>query len=389
MDAHALGERIAKAREFLGLTQATVALRMGVARTTQVAIEQGRRPASVAELYRYAEVLGRPLDYFLGIGVWARTDIQPFFRRMSEALEPRGGRGRQVEVRSLLDFETLCRNLRELVELNGLPGVAFPHFPRPRHHSVLEADRMGVTVRAHLDIGPDVPIRDLRGRLEEAFGLSAFVIGKDTRLSAAGFYDPGIGASVALTERSVLRMRFTLAHALGYLLAERDEPFVDIHEANRKTPRETFAMSFAAAFLVPSQSLRERFSAVHREAGEVNDIAVLFLARTFGVSLTTLRARLIALRMASPAQLRKLDSAIQEVAGGAADASLATEPRWDPLPERYVFLAMRAWRKGLIERARLAQVLGTTEEGSGLKMLQYLASVRDAENEPGEAALFS
>ena len=59
----AVGDRIAKAREFLGLTQATVAERMALARTTQVAIEQGRRPVSVAELYRYAEILSRPLDY--------------------------------------------------------------------------------------------------------------------------------------------------------------------------------------------------------------------------------------------------------------------------------------------------------------------------------------
>ena len=55
-----IGQRIAKAREFLGLTQAVIAEKLGLARTTQVAIEQGRRPVSVAELYRYAEVLSRP-----------------------------------------------------------------------------------------------------------------------------------------------------------------------------------------------------------------------------------------------------------------------------------------------------------------------------------------
>src|SRR5262245_50375294 len=38
-----VGQRIAKAREFLGLTQAVIAEKLGLARTTQVAIEQGRR----------------------------------------------------------------------------------------------------------------------------------------------------------------------------------------------------------------------------------------------------------------------------------------------------------------------------------------------------------
>jgi transcriptional regulator with XRE-family HTH domain len=374
--AAAVGERIGRAREFLGLTQAAVAQKMGVARTTQVAIEQGRRPASVAELYRYADVLSRPLDYFLGVGVWAEADFQPHFRRMAGALDVRGS-SRDAEGRALVRFEELCRSYRELEELNGLPGSTLPRFPRPRHHSALEAERLAATVRAHLDIGPDVPIHDLRGRLEEAFGIRAFVLAEAGRLSAAGFDDPSVGACVALAERPVLRMRFTLAHALGRLLASPEEPFVDIHEANKRTPAENFATSFAAALLVPSQSLRERFSAVHREEGELNDIAVLFLARTFGVSLKALRGRLQALRLVSPRQLRKLDGAIREANAGGSDGSLGPEPRWDPFPERYVFLAMRAYRKGLLDRVRLAQLLGTTEEGTGFKVLQYLASVRD------------
>src|SRR6185436_14315357 len=82
-----VGQRIAKAREFLGLTQAVVADKLGLARTTQVAIEQGRRPVSVEELYRYAEVLSRPLDYFLGLGVWGKADFRPQFRLMAEKLD--------------------------------------------------------------------------------------------------------------------------------------------------------------------------------------------------------------------------------------------------------------------------------------------------------------
>ena len=83
----AVGQRIAKAREFLGLTQAVVAEKLGLARTTQVAIEQGRRPVSVAELYRYAEVLSRPVDYFLGLGVWGKADFRPHFRLMADKLD--------------------------------------------------------------------------------------------------------------------------------------------------------------------------------------------------------------------------------------------------------------------------------------------------------------
>ena len=92
----AVGQRIAKAREFLGLTQAVVAEKLGLARTTQVAIEQGRRPVSVAELYRYAEVLSRPLDYFLGLGVWGKADFRPALPPDGRAHRRGGDRARRA-----------------------------------------------------------------------------------------------------------------------------------------------------------------------------------------------------------------------------------------------------------------------------------------------------
>src|SRR5688572_3468028 len=138
-----VGQRIAKAREFLGLTQAVIAEKLGLARTTQVAIEQGRRPVSVAELYRYSEVLSRPLDYFLGLGVWGKADFRPQFRLMADRLDasasspprrpgrPKGPAEASPERLVLMRFEGLCRNYLELEEVNGLPRAAMPELPRP------------------------------------------------------------------------------------------------------------------------------------------------------------------------------------------------------------------------------------------------------------------
>ena len=106
----AVGQRIAKAREFLGLTQAVVAEKLGLARTTQVAIEQGRRPVSVAELYKYSEVLSRPLDYFLGLGRVGEG-------RLPAALPADGGE---------------ARRLRRRARRAGPAGPRAPPRPRPR-----------------------------------------------------------------------------------------------------------------------------------------------------------------------------------------------------------------------------------------------------------------
>ena len=293
----AVGQRIAKAREFLGLTQAVVAEKLGLARTTQVAIEQGRRPVSVAELYKYSEVLSRPLDYFLGLGVWGKADFRPHFRLMAEKLDasavgpprrpgrPKGAPEASPEKLLLMNFESLCRNYLELEETNGLPRTAMPELPVPRLFSVPEAEQLAATVRAHLDIGPDAPIRDLRVRLEDTFAIRVYVLPQRGRLSAGAFHHPAIGGSVLLSERSIPRMRFTLARALGHLLASREEAMVDLQDTKKKAPIETFSSAFAAALLMPSRGLRERFGAVHSEANEVSDIAILFLARTFGVTL--------------------------------------------------------------------------------------------------------
>jgi len=391
----AVGQRIAKAREFLGLTQAVVAEKLGLARTTQVAIEQGRRPVSVAELYRYAEVLSRPLDYFLGLGVWGKADFRPHFRLMAEKLDnaasgpprrpgrPKGAPEASPEKLLLMNFESLCRNYLELEETNGLPRTAMPELPVPRLFSVPEAEQLAATVRAHLDLGPDAPIRDLRVRLEDSFASRVYVLPQKGRLNAAAFHHPAIRGSVLLAERTIPRMRFTLARALGHLLANRDEAMVDLQEERKKSPTETFAAAFASALLMPARGLRERFGAVHSEANEVGDIAVLFLARTFGVTLKALRLRLEALKLATPATLRRIDEAVQEAGSAArpleADApqELPDQPRWEMLSERYVFLAMRAYRKELISRARLAECLGTTENDTALRLLRYVASVTE------------
>ena len=130
---------------------------------------------------------------------------------------------------------------------------------------------------------------------------------------------------------------------------------------------------------------------MHSEANEVSEIAILYLARHFGASVRALRMRLEGLKLASAATLKRIDEAVRQAGAGAGggDSSLVQQdlpdqPRWEMLPERYVFLAMRAYRKELISRARLAECLCTTENDTAVRLLRYVASVTDVppEDEP-------
>lgn len=59
-----LGRRLKEAREFLGLSQESVATAMALPRATISAIEAGKRKVSGTELSRFAELYKRNLDYF-------------------------------------------------------------------------------------------------------------------------------------------------------------------------------------------------------------------------------------------------------------------------------------------------------------------------------------
>jgi transcriptional regulator with XRE-family HTH domain len=62
----ALGERLRRSREYLGLSQHDVAAHMGLSRPAVSNMESGRRKVSTFELARLAKLYRQPYEYFLG-----------------------------------------------------------------------------------------------------------------------------------------------------------------------------------------------------------------------------------------------------------------------------------------------------------------------------------
>lgn len=82
-----VGERIRQAREYLGFSQADVAEALGVSRPTVSALESGKRKVSSLELKKLAQVLRRPVEYFLGSTVEANDTIGAIYRAARELSE--------------------------------------------------------------------------------------------------------------------------------------------------------------------------------------------------------------------------------------------------------------------------------------------------------------
>jgi len=60
-----LGSLLKEAREYLGLSQESVAAKLGMPRASVSALESGKRKVSSLELKRLAQLYKRPLSHFL------------------------------------------------------------------------------------------------------------------------------------------------------------------------------------------------------------------------------------------------------------------------------------------------------------------------------------
>lgn len=61
-----LGERLRRAREYLGLSQGDVAEHVGLSRPAITNMESGKRKVSTFELARLAALYRQPYEYFIG-----------------------------------------------------------------------------------------------------------------------------------------------------------------------------------------------------------------------------------------------------------------------------------------------------------------------------------
>ena len=109
IDAVEVGARLRGAREAAGLTQTDVAAELHVARTTLVAMEQGRRRVRTDELQRLARLYGTSVNALLRREA-VPVDLVPRFRKLwtanDEAME-RAARLMTDLVRAEVELENL------------------------------------------------------------------------------------------------------------------------------------------------------------------------------------------------------------------------------------------------------------------------------------------
>ncbi len=236
MDKIALGQRLSEARDLAGMTQESVGRAVGLDRTAIVLLEKGERNLKVPELVQIAQVLGRPLSYFVEPPVPSAVS-----RRSAPHATHDSTRALDVEI------DQFASDVRSLLALNLLQPVSRNESARvPRSHP--EAESAAASFRRKARLGSE-PIADL-GRVCELFGLHTFAAplgesGPDGGCVSVDADGGALGAAVINGHAGSGRRRMTLAHELGHWL------FGDAYDMQASLDSEQMINSFAIHFLAP------------------------------------------------------------------------------------------------------------------------------------------
>jgi len=236
--------------------------------------------------------------------------------------------------------------------------------PRPVQEGREKAD----AVRFEEGLGR-APIRDLFGFIERNY--------RDVMVAVRPMADGPDGALLRAGDRwlivinsngqMLVRQRFTAAHELAHYLFDRDSDPIHLdHDLfGGDAPAETRANSFAVHLILPASVIRERLA-----DGTFNlrkPETVVTLALEYGLSLQSLswhlkntlglgeseRQRIV--NIPAPERLASRLGLAAQVREERAARNLK---RW---PRHYLLLASRAFERGKLDEAELAQLLEDPE----------------------------
>lgn len=386
LDHCQLGERLKNARKARDLTQEAVAKKLGILRTTLVAMEKGERRVTPGELIEMAKMFGRPVSEFVS----KRTNKEPFVPQFR--VPPGQQNVTESElVAAAIELESLARDYVELEEINA--AVMRPTFPPmyglevPGATPEQRGEEVAAEERTRFGLG-DGPIADLRALLEESVGVRVFYLELPPKVGGLFACNDELGACIAINRNHPpTRGNWSLAHEYGHFLTTRylaDVSFTHAHWG--KIVAERFADSFAKNLLMPRTGVSRRLSDAMQALGKERPTigTVLSLAHLYHVSAQAMFLRLEELKripFGTWNTLREKRGFKPEQARSAL--GLAGEQRQAMLPLRYRQLALSAYElKEKLTEGQLARKLRTDRVSARLE----LESLRLMTDDAGTAA---
>jgi Zn-dependent peptidase ImmA (M78 family)/DNA-binding XRE family transcriptional regulator len=417
VDQSTLAARLKGARDAVGLTQEDVAEKLSLPRTAIVQIEGGGRAVSSLELAQMAELYQREFGDFLADSLPAQ-DTDPLFvlHRIAPGLENHPQTNREVEA---------CVNICHVgVELesalgraarSGPPAYELPAPTNPTE-AILQGEHIAGEERRRLGLG-DAPLADL-SELLNGCGLWASGVRLPSEMSGLFISHRSIGMVVLVNnDHPELRRRFSFAHEYAHVLMDRNLRATVSKQENAGELIEKRANTFAAAFLMPANGVREVIRKLNkglpsRAVQGIFDVAsgemmpaeirpqpgtqavgfqdAAFLAHWFKVSYQAASYRLLNLAFISLAECKELLSLEDQATrmmrmmsdlfnptSSPRQPEHDTEARHGELIVEVVHLVLEAYRQEKISRGRvfeIAKLLGLP----GRDLFEFAEATRSA-----------
>jgi Zn-dependent peptidase ImmA (M78 family)/lambda repressor-like predicted transcriptional regulator len=356
-----LAERILTVVEKSGMTRRELAEAIGVDPTALSKALSGKRNFKPLEVALIAETLGVPVQYLLAdddevsAPVFVAARAQP---NSSPAVEA-----------AMARTETMVE-LDKLLEELGLPAQPahrvhrFPKF-RPYEQGEWLADRLRSQLGLGIaDLAPEVAT--LAASIESKFSIDVAIEPLPDGLDGLAVAHRPFGLIMVSSSIPATRQRYTMAHELGHLMAGDGHKIIDENVLLGKSPEESRANSFAAAFLMPAGALRAAFEG----QSAVGEQLMADLLGRYRVSLDALAFRLHnvgLIDVTTREEVRRMSSArISLRQGRALDLQARNDRRW---PGLLLDRAVEAYATGRISIRPLANLIGVDPD----VLLQELA----------------
>jgi Zn-dependent peptidase ImmA (M78 family)/DNA-binding XRE family transcriptional regulator len=339
--------RVTQARRAAGFTEGDLAAKLGLDRAAVVALEAGTRRIDAVELAQIAETLRRPVWWFLGR--WPASIVSR--RRERDGLENA----------SDIELELLASDVEQLVELELLEPAGFIE-PAVTVSDVQGAEEAASAVRARLGL-PAEPIVELV-RAVEPLGLYAFVLELERGVEGSYLALRDCGVALVQGRDPVGKRRFTLAHELGHHVFQ-DEYSTEWVTGGRDE-RERLISAFAIHFLAPRAGVERRWRDLDGALEPWN--AAVCVGAEYGLSWSALVPHLQNLGLIS----RSVRDELRRQAPGTVDflergLVIHELPAPPALPPGFVAAALKGYRRGLLGRERVLELLRGTLDASALR----------------------
>jgi Zn-dependent peptidase ImmA (M78 family)/transcriptional regulator with XRE-family HTH domain len=366
-----LADRVRAAMEAAGMSQRALGQAIGFDPPTMSKALSGKRGFKPLELALISETLGISVQQLL-------TDDGTTTREAVLArVQPEGSPATE---------QALAR-VRQMLELDGLLSEqgfeALPAVRPPRPSTgppYQQGELLAQRLRSQSGLGDaDLPtdLSQLAADVEDRFNVDVAIEPLERGLDGLAIWRRHYSLIMVSSSIAAHRQRYTMLHELGHLMAGDQGDIVDENINYSRTPAETRANAFAAAFLMPAGALR---TATGEHSTPTEELIADLLAR-YRVSLDALAFRLHNLGIIDAAgrdSVRRMSSTrIALRQGRASDLQARHDQRW---PDGLLRRAVEAYAKGRISIRPIAQLINVDPDA----LLEELAAPRLAP--PGTTA---